>query len=59
MAELTNQLTKGHGWKSPIVGEFSRKELNKFEKHIDYPARMIVSLELGHSRVAIVKNYIG
>ena len=55
--ELTNQLTKGHGWKSPIMGGPSRKELNKFEKHIDYQARMIVSLELGHSRISVVKNY--
>lgn len=55
---LTHQLTKGYGWKSPIMGGPTRKKLNGFEKQIDYQARMIVSLELGHSRISIVKNYI-
>jgi hypothetical protein len=57
--ELTHQLTKGHGWKSPIMSGPTRKKLNGFEKQIDCQVRMIVSLELGHSRVSIVKNYIG
>lgn len=56
---LTHQLTKGHGWKSPIEGGPARKSLNAFEKKVDEKARMIISFELGHSRMAIVKNYIG
>lgn len=57
--ELTHQLTKGHGWKSPIQGGPQKLSLNSFEKHIDKRARLMISQELGHSRIAITKSYLG
>jgi hypothetical protein len=56
---LTSLYTKGHGWKAPIVGGPSRKELNNYEKKVDYQARMTLSFELGHSRENITRSYLG
>lgn len=56
---ITNKLTKGHGWQSPIQGGPTRKSLNSFEKMIDRDARQMISQELGHSRIAITKSYLG
>ena len=55
---LTNMLTKGYGWKAPILGGPSKSQLNKIEQHIDMQARLLLSQELGHSRPGIVRSYI-
>lgn len=58
--ELTKQFDKkGIGLICPIAGGKSKSELNAYEKAIDYRARKILSLELGHSRIAITKIYLG
>lgn len=46
------------GWKSPIAGGPTAKELSKIEKRQDRFSRMIISTELGHGRIGIVKNYL-
>jgi len=56
---LTNELSKDTGWHSPLDGGKSRSKLSKYEKKIDLKAREIISRELGHSRVAITKVYLG
>jgi site-specific recombinase XerC len=45
------------GWEAPINGGPTSRELTKEQKEIDYQARMILTEELGHSRIEIVKNY--
>lgn len=57
--ELTNYHTKGNGWRSPIDGGPKRNELTPDQKYIDKMVREVISYDLGHSREAIVKNYIG
>lgn len=57
--DLTNQMTKGNGWLPPIMGGLKRNQLNPIQKEVDQLARQVISSELGHSRVAIVKNYCG
>ena len=57
--ELTHKFTDNHGWKSPIGGGQSRQALTRYERQIDQKAREIISRELGHSRVAITKIYLG
>lgn len=47
------------GWECPINGGPLRKDLNSFQKELDNQARLVISQELGHSRVSITKNYIG
>ncbi|MCW5590304.1 MAG: integrase domain-containing protein [Legionellales bacterium] len=47
------------GWPSPIDGGKTRTQLSKQQREIDLHARKIVSFELGHSRIAIAKNYLG
>lgn len=48
-----------NGWRCPIAGGSSRKSLNTYQRTIDHKVRQIISLELGHSRIAIVKIYCG
>lgn len=55
---LTNRLTHGYGWKAPIEGGPERKSLNADEKKIDEQVRLMISHELGHSRVGITKSYL-
>ena len=57
--ELTNRYANGHGWHSPIAGGPKRHQMSKEQKAIDKKVRIRISHELGHSRVAIVKNYCG
>lgn len=58
--ELTKQFDKqGKGWQCPLAGGKSKSELNTYQKAIDHRARKILSLELGHSRIAITKIYCG
>ena len=47
------------GWHAPINGGKQRNQLTKEEWLLDQQARKVVALELGHSRLAIAKNYLG
>lgn len=47
------------GWAAPIAGGPTRKSLNKEQTKLDRLARAAITKELGHSRVAIAKNYLG
>ena len=57
--EIVKEKTQDDVWNCPITGGPKRSQLSIEQKRIDIIARTIVSHELGHSRVAIVKNYIG
>lgn len=46
------------GWDCPLVGGPKRNELKDEQRRQDVLARMILSEELGHSRIAITRNYI-
>ncbi len=48
-----------NGWKAPIAGGKPAENYTDFEKRVDYNARMIISDELGHSRVSITTAYLG
>ena len=59
-AEITRQLSPtGESLICPIDNNLSQKKLSTLEKTIDFQAREIISRELGHSRLAITKIYIG
>lgn len=47
------------GWEAPMNGGPTAKELTPVQKESDRRARMILSESLGHSRLAIMKNYLG
>lgn len=47
------------GWKAPINGGSTYKELTLEQKEIDHRVRMIITEELGHSRKQITVNYLG
>lgn len=47
------------GRDAPAKGGISRSELSQEEREKDNQARLTISEELGHSRVAIVANYLG
>lgn len=47
------------GWRAPIDGGKPRHKLSKVARQLDQQARKTIALELGHSRVAIAKNYLG
>ena len=47
------------GWKSPAGGGPSAKALSAAERSLDRQARLTVSQELGHERLAIVGVYLG
>lgn len=47
------------GWEPPHRGGPRRRDLNGDFKTMDVLARMLISEELGHSRLDIVANYIG
>ena len=57
--ELTNLLSKGKGWNCPLDGGLKRREMTLEQKEIDKLAKIQISNEMGHSRIAIVKNYCG
>ncbi|MEO8402593.1 MAG: phage integrase N-terminal domain-containing protein [Gammaproteobacteria bacterium] len=50
--ELTN-------WEAPINGGLTSFEYSRWQKEIDYRARMVLTEELGHSREQITVNYLG
>lgn len=47
------------GWEAPINGGPNLKQLTAEQKKIDHRARIILTSELGHGRISIVKNYLG
>jgi site-specific recombinase XerC len=47
------------GWKAPVAGGPTSKELTPEQLAPDYEARAIVSNELGHARVEIAAVYLG
>jgi hypothetical protein len=56
--ELTYQFDSlGKGLLCPIAGGKPRHLLSKYEKYIDRRARLIISRELGHSRISITRIY--
>ncbi|MBY0543978.1 MAG: integrase domain-containing protein [Gammaproteobacteria bacterium] len=46
------------GWKPPVKGGPTKADMTSEQKQRDRAARLQVSLEMGHSRVAITKIYI-
>jgi hypothetical protein len=64
MHGLRHQYAQGRyealtGWKCPKAGGPARNTLRGTEREIDRQARLAISHELGHSRLAIVTIYIG
>ncbi len=58
--ELTKSFdVKGKGLICPINGGKSSKRLRGHEREWDRSAREILSRQLGHSRIGIIKTYIG
>ena len=58
--ELTIKFDRGkRGLISPIEGGKHFKAMTAYEKSIDRKARQIISRELGHSRINIIKIYCG
>ena len=47
------------GWRSPIAGGPTSKQLTPEQKQLDRQARLQVSNELGHSREQITVIYLG
>ena len=47
------------GWKAPVAGGPTWKQLNPEQLAPDYEARAIISSELGHARVEIAAVYLG
>ncbi|NNM59981.1 MAG: integrase [Legionellales bacterium] len=56
---LTANLSNTEGWECPRNGGMPANAMNEQQKQIDFVVRRMVSEELGHSRVAIVKIYCG
>lgn len=57
--ELTDSLSQGRGWECPFVSSKPTNKLERWQKDIDKKARMLISHELGHSRLGITKIYLG
>lgn len=58
--ELTRQFdARSKGLQCPIEGGTPTRQLSKTEREWDHRAREIISRELGHSRLAITKTYLG
>ena len=47
------------GWRAPVAGGPTSKQLNPEQRALDHEARAIVSRELGHARAAISAVYVG
>jgi hypothetical protein len=45
------------GWEAPINGGPNSKQLTPEQKAIDYRARMILTEEMGHGRIIVLRNY--
>ena len=47
------------GWDAPLNGGLTRQALSLMQRELDQHARLIISEELGHSRLQITVNYLG
>jgi hypothetical protein len=47
------------GWEAPINGGPKTRELTSEQKQIDLEARTILTESLGHSRLSILRSYLG
>jgi site-specific recombinase XerC len=47
------------GWKAPVVGGPTLKQLNPEQRALDHEARAMISNELGHARAEISAVYLG
>jgi len=47
------------GWRSPAAGGPSGSALSATERSLDRQARLVISRELGHERLPVVKVYLG
>ena len=47
------------GWKAPVAGGSTSKQLNPEQRALDYEARVMISSELGHARAAVSAVYLG
>ena len=47
------------GWKAPVAGGPSRRELEDDDAETDRRARLKIARELGHGRIIVVGRYIG
>ncbi len=47
------------GWPSPVAGGPSRQGLTAEQRRLDTEAREAISLQLGHTRIAVVAIYLG
>lgn len=47
------------GWKSPKAGGLTSKELTPEQQIKDQWARQVISRELGHERIEVVRVYLG
>ena len=47
------------GWRSPAAGGPSGSALSATERSLDRQARLVISRELGHERLAVVNVYLG
>jgi len=47
------------GWKSPVNGGKKQNMMSQEERNIDFKVRNILTREMGHSRLAILKTYLG
>ncbi len=47
------------GWKAPVAGGPTSKQLNPEQRALDYEARVMISSELGHARAAVSAVYLG
>lgn len=45
------------GWDAPINGGQNSKQLTAEQKDIDQRARVLITFEVGHSRIGILRNY--
>jgi hypothetical protein len=47
------------GWKAPVAGGPTSKQLNPEQRALDFEARVMISHELGHARAEISAVYVG
>lgn len=48
-----------NGWDCPFNGGLLSKEMNEIQRSVDLKVRLILTRELGHSRLNILKSYLG
>lgn len=56
---MTHHFTNGNGWECSFNGGKRQKEMSAFERQVDQQVRLLISAQLGHSREAITRIYLG